>query len=127
MVTIGEKIRKMRELRNYTQEYMAERLQIKQATYSNLETGVAEIKFIQVEKVATVLEISLLELINFDEKKVFKASNNKEENQKSIRENSTNTEKQLYEQILVMQKERIVFLENLVKTHLTIESLQFSN
>lgn len=36
---IGNKIKNIRELKNFTQEYMAEKLDISQAAYSKLEKG----------------------------------------------------------------------------------------
>lgn len=36
---IGYKIKSIRELKNLTQEYMAEKLDISQAAYSKLEKG----------------------------------------------------------------------------------------
>ena len=126
MKKIGEKIAKLRELKNYRQEYMAEKLKIQQAAYSAIETGKTDIKYSQLEKISEILEIDLAKLIGFDEKTVFNVtndmSNNNGENQTGVAvQNSTNSEKQLYEQMLVMQKERIVFLENLIKTHLKVE------
>ncbi len=105
---------------------MAEKLKIQQAAYSTIETGKTDIKYSQLEKISEILGIDLAKLIGFDEKTVFNVtndmSNNNGENQTGlVVQNSTNTEKQLYEQMLVMQKERIMFLENLVKTHLKVE------
>jgi transcriptional regulator with XRE-family HTH domain len=126
MKKIGEKIAKLRELKNFRQEYMADKLKIQQAAYSAIETGKTDIKYSQLEKISEILEIDLAKLIGFDEKTVFNVtndmSNNNGENQTGlVVQNSTNTEKQLYEQMLVMQKERIMFLENLIKTHLKVE------
>jgi transcriptional regulator with XRE-family HTH domain len=121
MKKIGEKIAKLRELKNFRQEYMADKLKIQQAAYSAIETGKTDIKYSQLEKVAEILEIDLAKLIGFDEKTVFNVTNNNGENQTGIFESSTNAEKQLYEQMLAMQKERIIFLENLIKTHLKID------
>ena len=36
---IGYKIKNIRELKNFTQEYMAEKLDISQAAYSKMEKG----------------------------------------------------------------------------------------
>lgn len=36
---IGTKIRKLRELRNYNQEYMSQKLDISQKAYSDIEQG----------------------------------------------------------------------------------------
>jgi transcriptional regulator with XRE-family HTH domain len=71
MAKIGEKIAKLRELKNYRQEYMAEKLKIQQAAYSAIETGKTDIKYSQLEKISEILEIDLAKLIRFDEKTVF--------------------------------------------------------
>ncbi len=60
-------------------------------------------------------------MIGLDEKMVFNVTNNNGENQTGIFEGLTNSEKQLYEQMLAMQEHRIIFLENLIKTHLKID------
>ncbi len=43
MNTIGEKIKKIRELKNYTQEYMAAQIGITQAGYSKIERGESDV------------------------------------------------------------------------------------
>ncbi|MDR0802540.1 MAG: helix-turn-helix domain-containing protein, partial [Fluviicola sp.] len=35
---VGQKIKKLRELKNFTQEYMANRLEMTQPSYSKIET-----------------------------------------------------------------------------------------
>jgi len=44
---IGQKIKKLRELKNLTQEYMAEQLGMKnQSSYSKLESGETDIPYL---------------------------------------------------------------------------------
>ena len=45
MLSIEEKIKNLRELKNFTQEYMAEKLGVTQAAYSKIENGTNNIKF----------------------------------------------------------------------------------
>jgi transcriptional regulator with XRE-family HTH domain len=80
MKKIGEKIAKLRELKNFRQEYMADKLKIQQAAYSAIETGKTDIKYSQLEKVAEILEIDLAKLIGFDEKTVFNVTNDMSNN-----------------------------------------------
>lgn len=68
---IGDRIKKLRELRNFTQEYMAIQLEMKQAGYSRIERNEVDIPFSRVEQIAKILNISLLDLIGFDENKIF--------------------------------------------------------
>ena len=75
---IGVKIRKMRELRNLTQDFMAKGLGITQETYSRLETGQTKINMKRIEDIAKILDVDPLKLMNFDENFVF---NNCSQNQ----------------------------------------------
>ena len=64
---IGQKIKKIRELRNYTQEYMAECLGISQVSYSHIESGQTKLDIQRMEQIANILEIDPMLLFNFDE------------------------------------------------------------
>ena len=67
---IGEKIKKVRELRDYSQEYMAIQLKMTQGGYSNLEQS-GDPTYSKLKKIAAIFDLSLTDLINFDEKKIF--------------------------------------------------------
>ncbi len=71
MLSVGEKIKKMRELRNFTQNYMAEQLKMGQAGYSKIEQGETDISYSRLEQIAKVLKTNVEDIINFDEKKIF--------------------------------------------------------
>lgn len=72
---VKENIKNIRELKNYTQEYMAERLNISQAAYSKIEKGKTEITLLKLEEIASVFEITIEDILRFkndlrfDEKK----------------------------------------------------------
>lgn len=55
----GSKIKKYRELRNYTQAYMADRLDISQNTYSKIETGGIKLTVERLKQIAEILEVSV--------------------------------------------------------------------
>lgn len=59
---IASKIRKLREMRNYTQGYMAEQLGIKQNTYSYLESGQGSINEERLASIGKVLGVPVEEL-----------------------------------------------------------------
>jgi len=65
---LGNKIKKLRELHNYTQEYMAIELEMTQAGYSKIETGDTDVPFSRLENIAKILDVKVTDLINFDEK-----------------------------------------------------------
>lgn len=62
---INENIKCIRELKNYTQEYMAFRLGITQAGYSKIERNGSRISFEKLEEIAVIFEMDLKSIINF--------------------------------------------------------------
>ena len=59
-------IRKIREFRNYTQDYLAVKLHISQNAYSKIELGYSSITLTRLIQVAEILEVDLADLINTD-------------------------------------------------------------
>lgn len=76
MTTIEEKIRNMRELKNFTQEFMAEQLGITQAGYSKIESGATKLTYNKIEEISRVLGVKTEELLAFDSQKYFNSFNN---------------------------------------------------
>ncbi|MBY0427317.1 MAG: helix-turn-helix domain-containing protein [Cytophagales bacterium] len=111
---IGEKIKKVRELRNYTQEYMAEKLRMSQAGYSKLETGESDISYTKLSQVAEVLEMKVEDLVSFDEKVVFNIMYNKQAVTGYIVNNTISDEmKKLYEDKIKLLEGKVELLEKL--------------
>ena len=63
-MSIGGKLRKLRQNKGYSQEYMAETLNISQKTYSNMENEKASISVETLKLIATELEVDVLELLS---------------------------------------------------------------
>jgi transcriptional regulator with XRE-family HTH domain len=63
---IAANIRTKREKRNYTQEYLAYKLNISQNAYSKIELGYTKITLERLFQIADVLEIDAISLLNFD-------------------------------------------------------------
>jgi len=61
---IAATIRNKREQRNYTQEYLAAKLDISQNAYSKIELGYTKITIERLFQIADVLEYDVTELIN---------------------------------------------------------------
>ncbi|MCF6307759.1 MAG: helix-turn-helix domain-containing protein [Flavobacteriaceae bacterium] len=68
---IGNKIRKVRELKGYNQEYMALKLNISQRAYSKLERNETKLNWNRINDVSKILEIDPLDLVSFDENLIF--------------------------------------------------------
>jgi len=59
-------IRRTRELRNYTQDYLAAKLRISQNAYSKIELGYSSITLSRLISISEILEIDLAELMYAD-------------------------------------------------------------
>lgn len=74
-MNIGEKIKKVRQLKGYKQEYLAEKLGVSQKQYSLYESSDSNLEWHTIEKIASVLEIDAVKLIGFDETQIFNNCN----------------------------------------------------
>lgn len=63
---IAVSIRKKRESKNYTQEYLAYKLNISQNAYSKIELGYTKITVERLFQIAGVLEVSAVDLLETD-------------------------------------------------------------
>lgn len=111
MQKVGEKIRKLRELRNYTQEYLADKLEISQQQYSNIEKGLFDISLKKLYKISEVLEVSPSTILEFDAKYVFQNNAPNYTNQKTVHNNFPLEIKKLYEEQMKLQSDKIKLLE----------------
>lgn len=64
--SINDNIRNIRELKNYTQKYMAQSLGITQAGYCKIEKGKTELSYIKLKMIAAILDVSVEVIMNFD-------------------------------------------------------------
>ena len=64
--TIVSNIRKIREFRNYTQDYLAAKLKISQNAYSKIELGYSNITLTRLVEITEILEIELADIICAD-------------------------------------------------------------
>jgi transcriptional regulator with XRE-family HTH domain len=64
---MNENVKIIRELKNFTQKFMASQLMISQSNYSRMEKGSVNISIDKLEKISSIFEISVSDIINFDE------------------------------------------------------------
>jgi transcriptional regulator with XRE-family HTH domain len=96
---IGDSIRKFRELRGYSQDYMAHKLEISQGSYAKIENGSTNITVDRLQKIAEILEIDIINLLNNSKQNTFYQSNNNNSNLGHI-ENLYQTNYEAYEKII---------------------------
>lgn len=63
---VAGNIRKIREYRNYTQDYLAAKLAISQNAYSKIELGYSKLTLDRLFQIAIILDIKVMDLINID-------------------------------------------------------------
>ncbi len=61
---VGDKIRKVRELKGYKQEYVADQLNMSVTAYGNLERGDSSPSYDRLEEIAKVLEVSVVDILS---------------------------------------------------------------
>ncbi len=64
---IASKIRILREVHNYTQEHIANALDISQNTYSLIERGETKLTVDRLERLANLYQMELIDLIRMNE------------------------------------------------------------
>jgi transcriptional regulator with XRE-family HTH domain len=113
-MNIGQNIKNLRELRNLNQKAMAERLEVSQKTYSNIENAGNNITIEVIEKVAKVLEVNFNKILELNAEAIF---NNHQTGGLSQMNTATSNnyfndkQAELYEKLLVEKDSRIKNLE----------------
>ncbi len=115
-LNIGHKIKKLRELKNLTQEHMANSIGISQGAYSRMELGETEITYSKLEKISEDLGLKPEEIIAFNESVVFNVMNNQTGTGLVINNSQlSDGEKKLYEQQILLLKEENTHLKKVIE------------
>jgi transcriptional regulator with XRE-family HTH domain len=113
---LGNKIKKLRELKNLTQEHMANSIGITQGAYSRMELGETEITYTKLEKISEELGMKPEDVIAFNESVVFNVMNNQTGNGLVINNSQlSDTEKNLFEQQIILLKEENTHLKKVIE------------
>ena len=75
-MNIGDKIRKVRELKGYKQEYVAGKLGLSVTAYGNIERNESSLSFERLEEIAQVLEVAVQDILNIPEQLNIHSVNN---------------------------------------------------
>lgn len=110
----GQKIRKIREIRGYKQEYLADQLGMSAKSYGKIESGETSLSIARLQQIAKVLEVDPLDVLSFDEKQMFHHCNQSVNGNSNVLHNDFTKERELYEREIAHLKEEIAFLRGLV-------------
>jgi len=110
---IGDKIRKVRELKGFTQDFMAGKLEMSQRAYSKIENNDIKLDWGRIEDISKILEIEPTDLVSFDDSLVF---NNCSQSGKFqvFNNNFTDELKKSYEDRLNHLEKEVLFLRGLL-------------
>ena len=113
---IGQKIKKLRELKNLTQMHMAQQLGVTQSAYSKIELGESEVTYKRLERISEVLEMKPEEVISFNESMVFNVMNNQNGGNVfgDINNSISDTERKLYRDQIDLLKAEVVHLKEML-------------
>jgi len=119
MNNIGINIRKLREKKGFSQEFIAEKLGINQSTYGKLERDMSNITLDRLYKIADVLEEDVTALLDIGKKNIF----NNQTNQGNGYVETINNDhkamieelKLIYDKMLGIKDEQIILLKSLLE------------
>ena len=103
------KIKKLRELRNYTQEYMAGKLQMSANGYGKIERDETDISYSRMQQISEILGVTPSEIINFDENAIFGKSQ-----AATYRKEVQDYERIMYEQEITHLKQENGYLKEII-------------
>jgi transcriptional regulator with XRE-family HTH domain len=121
MDKIGTKIRKLREQKEFTQEYVAKKLDMTTAGYSKIEREVSGINMNKLSKIAKILELDLRQILDFDEKAVLNFQCHRFDNQQTGYIHPYQPPQELIQMLLTELKAQITQLQSEVQ-HLRSEN-----
>ncbi len=102
---LGTKIKKVRELKNLTQEHVAEQVGMTTSGYSRIERGEVRVSIERLEQIARAIDVHPNDLTNFDQNVFF--TNGGTTNEYSIR-----ADKELLQQMIATYEARIADLKD---------------
>jgi transcriptional regulator with XRE-family HTH domain len=107
------RIRSFREAKGYTQEYMAEMLDICQSTYANLESGKSSLSIERLLEIAAILELDFHQLLVLNGKEIVDGKSTMPGMQ--VVDHLHVETKQLYEQLVQELRSEIAFLRSMIR------------
>lgn len=118
-MSIGSNIKKLRELKNYTQSYMSECLDMSLSGYSKIERDETEISLKRLQQIAEVLETDYRTILDFDEGKIFNITQHQNaegvQNGYTVIRNQQNVENKELNKLISHLKEENAFLRRIIE------------
>lgn len=111
------KLKNLRELKNLTQEYMAQQLGLSTRAYSKIESGETQLTINRLNEITAILGVDPMEALGFDHQNIF--NNCKQDgNNNTIGTSTYQMPEKLieqYEKRIQQLESEVIFLRALVK------------
>lgn len=120
---VGNNIRKLRELRNYTQQFMADQLEISLSGYGKIERNDTNVSLGRLQQIADILDVDVHGILLFNDELIFNLSNNEVGN--SQVNNYYSGREELLERIIKQlrkENENLLSIIELMRTNLRKDS-----
>lgn len=111
---VGKNIRKHREIKGYSQEYMAHELNINQASYAKLENNSTKITVDRLFAISKLLETDVADILELNKHTIFNQNNNTTSNAFAKVENLHEENKEVYEKLIQAKDEQIALLKEML-------------
>jgi transcriptional regulator with XRE-family HTH domain len=111
------KIKQLRELKNFTQEYIAQQLGLSTRAYSKIESGETQLTINRLNEISKILEIDPLEILGFDHNNIFNNCS-QEGNYNTIGTTTFQIPEKLiqqYEKTIQILEDEVALLKSLIK------------
>lgn len=115
MNKIGFNIRKAREKKGFSQDYMANVLEISQASYARLENEDTKITVERLYKIAEILDSSIIDFFDVDKIIIQNQTNNDGSFGNGYVQNLHIENKEIYEKLLKSKDEQIALLTKIIE------------
>lgn len=117
LIPFGERIKEIREGRNYTQEFVASELGVSQRAYSKLETGETMVKGDVLVELAKIFKVDIIDLIPQDA--VLTYNNYKTHNGDAIvyRKETSDKVEEVYKKLIDSKDKQIESLNNTIRAN----------
>jgi len=117
--SVGLNIRRLREKRGFSQEFVAGKLDINQSTYGKLERDMSSITLDRLYKIADILEDDIANLLDIGKKNIFPNQTNHGNGYVETINNDYKSMieelKLAYEKMLAIKDEEINLIRNLLE------------
>lgn len=113
-MSIGAKIKRVRELKNMKQETLADKLSMSPSGYGKIERDETDLPYSRLEQIAKAFSMKTEELVGFDENcniNVINNTSNTIDSQNFYNNQDSGLERELFLKTIKLLEEKIAYIE----------------